>query len=55
MELEEFMKHFHLSQQYLCTLRVAFVEIDNPLELYVFEAYAAMELDTGVWNTFATH
>ena len=55
MELEEFMKHFQLSQQYLRTLRVAFIEIENPLELYVFEAYAAMALETKVWNTFATH
>jgi hypothetical protein len=34
---------------------VAFVEIQNPLELYLFEAYAAMELDTRSWNNFATH
>jgi predicted GIY-YIG superfamily endonuclease len=35
--------------------KVAFVEISNPLELYLFEVYAAMELDTATWNTFATH
>jgi hypothetical protein len=34
---------------------VAFIEIDNPLELYLFEAYCAMELDTCEWNTFRTH
>jgi hypothetical protein len=34
---------------------VAFVEIDNPLELYLFEAYCAMKLDTCEWNTFRTH
>lgn len=34
---------------------VAFVEIDNSLELYLFEAYCAMELDTCEWNTFRTH
>ena len=38
---------------------MAFVEIANPLELYLFEPYCAMELltgfDTGGWNTFLTH
>jgi hypothetical protein len=34
---------------------VAFIGIDNPLELYLFEAYCAMELDTYEWNTFRTH
>ena len=34
---------------------VAFIEIDNPLELYLFEVYCAMELDTCEWNTFRTH
>jgi hypothetical protein len=35
------------------------VKIDNPLELYLFEPYCALELDTrfeaGGWNTFETH
>jgi len=34
---------------------VAFISIENPLELYLFEAYCAMELDTRKWNTFRTH
>jgi predicted GIY-YIG superfamily endonuclease len=34
---------------------VAFIEVDNPLELHLFEAYCAMELDTCEWNTFRTH
>ncbi|RFP67079.1 GIY-YIG nuclease family protein [Hymenobacter lapidiphilus] len=50
-----FGDHFHLAQAYLRSLSVATVEIDNPLELYVFEAYAAMELETAEWNTFRTH
>lgn len=28
---------------------------DKPLVLYLFEPYAAMELDTCIWNTFETH
>jgi hypothetical protein len=54
-----FRERFLESQAYLRELSVAFVEIQNPLELYVFEAYCAMELDTGFdnggWNTFVTH
>ena len=36
-------------------MSVAFIEIENPLELYVFEAFAAMTLGTHEWNTFRTH
>lgn len=46
---------FAEAQKYLKTLQVAFVEIANPLELYVFEAYCAIELDTHQWNSFDTH
>jgi predicted GIY-YIG superfamily endonuclease len=51
----EFQGYFRQSQQYLRSLHVAFIEIQNPLELYIFEAFAAMELDTAEWNTFETH
>jgi hypothetical protein len=34
---------------------VAFIDIDNTLELYLFEAYCAMEFDTRELNTFRTH
>jgi hypothetical protein len=34
---------------------VAFIEIANEVELHLFEVYAAIELDTGEWNTFRTH
>jgi hypothetical protein len=34
---------------------VAAVKIENPVELYVFEAYVAMKLGTSRWNTFKTH
>ena len=39
----------------LAILLGAYVDIENPLELYVFEAYAAMALGTFEWNTFRTH
>jgi hypothetical protein len=55
MEHAGFQAAFSEAQTYLRGLDVAFVEIPNPLELYLFEAYAAMELDTSQWNTFRTH
>lgn len=51
----EFRSIFDRRREYLLGLSVAVVEIANPVERYVFEAYAAMELDTGQWNTFETH
>ncbi len=55
MKNPEFQREFASAQTYLRSLNVAFVEIQNPLELYVFEAYAAVELGTHEWNTFRTH
>jgi hypothetical protein len=52
---EQFKQAFDGAQEYLRGLHVAFVEIDNPVELHVFEAYAAMTLGTSKWNTFRTH
>ncbi|WP_445989681.1 hypothetical protein ACSVCE_18750 [Chromobacterium haemolyticum] len=46
---------FAQAQQRLIAADVAFIRIDNPLELYLFEAYSAMQLDTADWNTFRTH
>jgi len=59
MKDEAFLRKFDEARSYLRDLNVAFVEIDNPLELYVFEPYCALELDTsfdaGGWNSFDTH
>ena len=55
----DFRSRFRETRDYLLGLHVALVEIDNPLELYLFEPYCALELDTGFeaggWNTFETH
>lgn len=51
----EFLGHFKDAQQRLRNMKVAYVQIDNDLELYLFEVYAAMKLDTDIWNTFRTH
>ena len=55
MEAEEFKKQFDAAKNYLRGLKVAYVKIINPLALYVFEPYCAMQLDTSEWNTFETH
>lgn len=55
MKDEQFRAAFFGAQERLCAMSVAFVEIQNDLELYLFEIYAAMQLDTGTWNTFRTH
>jgi len=50
-----FQAEFHKAQRYLQSLEVAFIEIPDDLELYLFEVYCSMELDTSKWNTFRTH
>ncbi len=46
---------FEAKRAYVRSMRVAAVEIENPVELYVFEVFAALELRTKTWNTFRTH
>ena len=46
---------FSEAQAYLRALQVAAIAIENPLELYVFEPFCAIELDTHQWNSFETH
>lgn len=46
---------FDDSQRRLEQCAIATVEISNPVELHLFEVYAAMEIGTGELNTFRTH
>lgn len=59
MQDAEFKAHFLATQKRIIGWHAAFVEIENPLELYLFEPYCAVKLDTGFeaggWNTFETH
>lgn len=55
MEDPDFADKFRAKRAYLSKLRVATVRIENPVELYVFEVYAAMTLGTAKWNSFRTH
>jgi hypothetical protein len=55
MKDDQFRKVFLAVKARLHKMAVAFIEIENDLEQYLFEVYAAMKLDTAKWNTFRTH
>ena len=55
MKHSDFNKEFQKAKRYLSKVHVAFIPIINDMELHLFEAYCAMQLDTSKWNTFATH
>lgn len=55
MKDEQFKTVFFSAQESLRQMKIAFVEIDNDLELYTFEVFVSMKLDTNTWNTFRTH
>lgn len=55
MKDDQFRNAFLSVKVRLHKMAVAFIEIDNDLEQYLFEVYAAMKLDTSKWNTFRTH
>lgn len=42
-------------QKWLQSQSVAILPLACPVERYAFELYAAMVLQTGLWNTFETH
>ena len=55
MKDDRFRIIFEESKAYILSLNVSFIEVENDLELYLFEAYCALELNTSKWNTFRTH
>lgn len=55
MKDEQFREVFFTKQEQLQNMTIAYIEIQNDLELYLFEVYASMKLDTDTWNTFRTH
>jgi hypothetical protein len=55
METEQFKDQFDAAKDYIRQLNVAYVRVNNPLVLYIFEPYCAMHFDTAEWNTFETH
>ena len=50
----DFPESFVKAQSKLHDALTAWVQIDNPLVMYLFEPYAAMQFDTGEFNRFDT-
>jgi hypothetical protein len=50
-----FMDRFRASQERIGRCGVAVIEIDDPIELYLFEVFASLELGTLHYNHFETH
>lgn len=55
MQDPAFQAEFNKAQLRLRSFQIAFIEIQCPVELYAFELYCSLELDTDQWNTFETH
>lgn len=55
MQNDKFSKAFEDAKACLKSLHVAFIPIEDDVELYLFEVYCAMEFDTAKWNSFRTH
>lgn len=51
----KFMREFNRAKESLRKMSAAVIRIDCPVELYGFELYCSLELDTGQWHTFRTH
>ena len=50
-----FIEQFNYAKERIGRMHVVFVEIEDPLALYIFEPYCAMKYKTSEWNTFETH
>jgi len=55
MQDVQFQNEFERAKQDLQSMEAAVIEINNPVELCLFEVYCALKCDTGRFNTFATH
>ncbi len=55
MDDSKFSAAFEEAKTYLKSLNVAFIPIEDDVELYLFEVYCAMEFNTAKWNSFRTH
>ena len=50
-----FRRAFAKKKKQMRQWKVAWVAIENPVELCLFEVFCAMGLNTSKWNTFKTH
>lgn len=49
-----FLVEFEQAKKELAGCHVAYIEIENPLEMYIFEPYCAMRFNTEEFNFFDT-
>jgi hypothetical protein len=54
-EDEQFISHFDSAKARVSEMQVRFILLDGPIERTLFEVYAALALDTLVYNSFETH
>ena len=54
-EDEQFISHFDSAKARVSEMQVRFIRLDGPIERTLFEVYAALALDTLVYNSFETH
>ena len=52
---QQFAGHFQAAKLRVSEMDVRFIELAGPIERSVFEIYAALALDTLVFNSFETH
>jgi hypothetical protein len=52
---KDFITHFDGAKSRVAEMQVRFILLDGPIERSLFEIYAAMALDTLVYNSFETH
>lgn len=55
MQNARFQVEFEQAKKELLSMEVAVIEIQNPVELYLFEVFCALKFGTSRFNTFATH
>lgn len=52
---EDFLSHFEAAKLRVSEMDVRWINLADPIERSVFEIYAALALDTLVFNSFETH
>jgi predicted GIY-YIG superfamily endonuclease len=52
---EQFAEHFKQAKLSVSEMDVRYIELEGPIERTLFEIYAALALDTLVFNSFETH
>src|SRR3989339_1257184 len=55
MQDMQFQKEFNRAKMEIQSMDVAVIEINDPVELYLFEVFCAMQFGTCRFNTFTTH